>query len=341
MIRLIVFVALFFVSSFSYAQTTIAKYGGEFLAIGVGGRASGMGGAQVAIAGDVTAAYWNPAGLARLDYPQFSLMHEEHFGNLINYNYAAVAFPFQKDMSFGVTLIRLSVDGIPDTRNAQVDENGNSINNLLYPNWRLDYSKITEFSNVDYALYFTFAKRENKKFYWGANVKLIKRNLAEYSALGIGFDIGAWYNPIKNLMLGANLMDVTTTMVAWSTGKKDLISPTLKLGVGYEFVFSKFHILPTYDMDFRFENRRFASTVNVGFMSIDPRFGVEFGYNKLFSFRAGYNDVGQFTIGAGIKLPKLNIDYSFSRFNQSSFDRLGDSHRISLILTLEENRFAR
>ncbi len=333
--------ALFLLSSFSVAQTTIAKYGGEFLAIGVGGRASGMGGAQVAVAGDITAAYWNPAGLARLDYPQISLMHEEHFGNLVNYNYAAVAFPLQKDMTVAVTLIRLGIDGIPDTRNAQVDENGASINNLLYPNWRLDYSKITEFSNVDYALYATFAKRESKEFYWGANVKLIKRNLAEYSALGIGFDVGAWYNPIKHLMLGANIMDVTTTLVAWSTGKKDLISPTVKLGVGYEFLFSDFHILPTYDMDVRFENRRFASAVNVGPVSVDPRFGIEFGYKKLFAFRAGYNDVGQFTIGAGVKLPKLNIDYSFARFNRSSYDRLGDSHRISLILTLEEDRFAR
>ncbi len=342
MIKRVLISALFLLSSVSFAQVTIAKYGGEFLAIGAGGRASGMGGAQVAVVNDVTAAYWNPAALARIDYPQISLMHEEHFGDLVNYNYAAVAFPFQKNMSLAVTLIRLSVDGIPDTRNAQVDaETGASINNILYPNWRLDYSKITEFSNVDYALYVTFAKRQTKNFYWGANVKLIKRNLAEYSALGIGFDIGAWYQPINNLLLGANLMDVTTTMVAWSTGKKDLISPTLKIGVGYEFHFSNFKIIPTYDIDTRFENRRFASTVNVGPVSFDPRFGIEIGYGKLLSVRAGYNDIGQFSIGAGVKLPKLNIDYSFARFNQSSFDRLGDSHRISLILTLEEDRFAR
>ena len=126
----------------SYSQTVIGKYGGEFLSIGAGGRASAMGGANVAIVNDVTAGYWNPAGLARMNYPQISLMHEEHFGNLVNYNYGAVAIPYGSDMSFGLSVIRLSVDGIPDTRNALYDANGDGILDIHTD--RLDYSKITE-----------------------------------------------------------------------------------------------------------------------------------------------------------------------------------------------------
>ena len=45
------------------------KYSNEFLAIGVGARAHGMSGAQAAIASDVTAAYWNPAGLTEISAP--------------------------------------------------------------------------------------------------------------------------------------------------------------------------------------------------------------------------------------------------------------------------------
>ncbi|MCB9250237.1 MAG: UPF0164 family protein [Ignavibacteriales bacterium] len=37
----------------------------QFLKIGVGGRASAMGDAFVAVANDVSALYWNPAGLAQ------------------------------------------------------------------------------------------------------------------------------------------------------------------------------------------------------------------------------------------------------------------------------------
>src|SRR5271167_1887126 len=58
-------------------SATPAKYAGEFIAIGVGGRALGLGGAYAALANDVTAGYWNPAGLSDLAYPQFILMHDE------------------------------------------------------------------------------------------------------------------------------------------------------------------------------------------------------------------------------------------------------------------------
>ncbi len=87
-------VLLLIFSSLTSAQTVIGKYAGEFLALGVGGRALGMGGAHVALVNDVTAGYWNPAGLAHMNYPQAALMHEENFGSLVNYHYGAVALPY-------------------------------------------------------------------------------------------------------------------------------------------------------------------------------------------------------------------------------------------------------
>lgn len=322
------------------AQTVIGKYAGEFMALGVGGRALGMGGAFVAVANDVTAGYYNPAGLANINYPQIALMHSEQFGSLVNYDYGAVAIPYGTDLSFGLSVMRLGVDGIPDTRNALYDANGDGIIDINTD--RLDYSKITEFSNQDWAFYLTFAKRQSENFYWGANVKIIRRDIAEYGATGIGFDVGAFYSPIKNLYLGANAQDVTTTLVAWNTGRNELISPTLKLGAAYKLTeFLGGYIMPALDFDVRFENRRYASNFNIGPVSFDMHAGFEYNFKNLFSVRAGYNDVKQFTVGAGVKLPKLNIDYSFARFSESEIERLPDSHRISLILTLEEPKFLR
>ena len=321
------------------SQTVIGKYAGEFLSIGVGGRPLGMGGAFVAIANDVTAGYYNPAGLAKLNYPQIALMHDERYGNLVNYNYAAVAIPYGKDYTFGLSIMRLGVDGIPDTRKALYDANGDGILDINTD--RLNYDLITEFSNQDWAFYLTGAKRVTDDLYLGANVKILSRSIAEYSAFGIGFDIGAYYSPMENLMLGANVQDVTTTFVAWSTGRNELITPTAKVGAAYQLEFFGGRILPAVDLDIRFENRRYASQFNIGPISFDPHFGMEYSYKNLFAIRAGYNDVKQFTFGAGVKLPKLNIDYSFARFNMSADDRLPDTHRISLMLTLEEPRFLR
>ena len=324
------------------SQTVIGKYAGEFLSIGVGARPLGMGGAYVAIANDVTAGYYNPAGLAKLNYPQIALMHDERYGNLVNYNYAAVAIPYEKDYTFGVSIMRLGVDGIPDTREALIDRaTGNVIYDINLPSGRLDPSLVTEFSNQDWAFYLTGAKRVTDDLYLGANVKILSRSIAEYSAFGIGFDIGAYYSPMENLMLGANVQDVTTTFVAWSTGRNELITPTAKVGAAYQLDFLGGKILPAVDLDIRFENRRFASQFNIGPVSFDPHLGMEYSYKNLFAVRAGYNDVKQFTFGAGVKLPKLNIDYSFARFNMSADDRLPDTHRISLMLTLEEPRFMR
>jgi len=335
---LFVFVAL----QTNFAQTSIAKYAGEFMSIGVGARALGMGSAQVAIVNDVTSGYWNPAGLAKMNYPQVSLMHDEQFGGLVNYNYASVAIPYGNDMSFGISAIRLSIDGIPDTRNALIDaQTGEVIFDINNPNARIDPDKITEFSNTDWAFYGTFSKKQSDNFYWGANIKVISRSLAEFSALGIGFDFGALYQPIDNFYLGANLMDITTTLVAWDGGRNELISPTAKLGVAYGFEFLGGKFLPALDLDMRFENRQFASTFNVGPVSLDIRAGLEYSFRNLFMIRAGYTDVKQFTIGAGVKLPKLNIDYSYAQFSGASGETLGETHRISIMLTLEETKYLR
>jgi len=325
------------------SQTVISKYAGEFMAIGVGGRALGMGGAFVAVANDVTSGYYNPAGLANVNYPQLALMHAEQFGDLVNYDYGAAVLPFEDDMSFGISVMRLGVDGIPDTRNAAVDEDGNPVNNLDNVNYRLNTSLITEFSNQDWAFYLTFAKRQSEDFYWGVNAKIIRREMGDItSATGIGFDIGAYYMPVENLSLGANFQDVTTTLMAWDSGRNELVSPTLKVGGAYKIIeFLGGYVMPALDFDIRFENRKFASNFNVGPVSFDMHAGLEYSYKNIISVRAGYNDVKQFTVGAGVKLPKLNIDYSFARFSASEIDRLPDSHRISLILTLEEPRFLR
>lgn len=324
------------------AQTVISKYAGEFMAIGVGGRALAMGGAHVAAVNDVTAGYWNPAALAKLDYPQLALMHEEHFGDLVNYNYASVAIPYDKDMSLGFSAIRLGVDGIPDTREALVDvRTGQVIYDINNPNAKIDPDRVKEFSNTDWAFYGTFAKRQSDNFFWGANIKVISRSIAEYSALGIGFDVGAIYKPMEKLTLGANVMDVTTTLVAWDGGRNELISPTLKVGGAYELEWLGGTFMPALDLDIRFENRQFASNFNLGPVSFDMHTGLEYNYEDIFAIRAGYNDVKQFTVGAGIQLPKLTIDYSFARMAESELERLPDSHRISLILSLDDPGYMR
>jgi hypothetical protein len=317
-----------------------AKYAGEFLAIGIGGRALGLGGAYAALASDVTAGYWNPAGLSALEYPQIALMHDERFGGLVNYDYGAVALPMGQQSTLGISFIRLGVDNIPDTRYARVDANGNPLPPGDFGETDLiDPSRITYFNAADWALFLSYARSAGSTLSYGVNCKLIRRDNDGESATGIGFDIGARYFVTPRFILGANLQDATTTLVAWSTGTNELISPTLKLGSAYRINAFDGVFSPAGDVDVRFDNRKSASNAHIGAVSFDFHGGLEFDFRSLVAVRAGYSDIGSFNFGAGIHLPKFDIDYSFAQFNDA--DQLGNTHRISLTFTLQAEQFKR
>lgn len=348
--KILVIFILFGLSHSGIAQE-FGKYAGEFMYIGVGGRALGVGSAYVALANDVTSGYWNPAGLARIEYPQIALSHDERFGNLINYDYAAFALPYGNNTvddqtgetaynasSFAVSVIRLGIDGIPDTRKAWADSNGNGLFDDG-SNLRPDYGAITFFNASDWIVYVSYAKHSSENLFIGANIKLIRRTIGSFHGTGIGFDAGVQYRAADNLMLGAHLQDATTTLVAWNTGTNELISPTLKLGAAYAFEIFSGRLTPVVGADVRFENRRFSAAAHVGPVSIDPQAGLEFDYKNVVAVRGGYNEIGNFTIGAGIHLRKMDIDYSFAKFDAA--EQLGNTHRISLRLTLEEDQYRR
>jgi len=327
---------------------SIGKYAGEFLAGGVGARAIGMGSAFVALANDGTAGYWNPAGLSEINYPQVILMHANRFSGEVNYDYLSVSLPWNDKNAIGISVIRLGIDRIPDTRNALLDYGFDNLsgtndegegNGILDPgsHERLDISKIRYFSNTDYAFLFSFSKVKNKAISYGANIKLLRRSIGENSALGVGFDVGILYKADSGLRLGANLMDITTTLVAWDNGTKELISPTIKTGLAYMYTIPYFDIIvtPLVDWDIRFENRKYASYLNLGAISCDMHYGLELCIKRRMYIRGGINDIKKFSTGAGISLPKLFIDYSFVSFNGE--DGLGNSHRVSLSLIIDKD----
>ncbi len=265
---------LLFLASAAEAQE-IAKYAGEFLSLGVGGRAMALGGAQAALVNDATAGYWNPAALTRIDYPELILMHDERYAGLVNYDYAAVAIPYGTDATLGLSIMRLGVDGIANTQTAGLDANGNPLPPGQLLNFsQLDYSQITYFNSANWAVYFSYAQKYSENISYGINAKIIHESIADASATGIGFDFGALYTPTDRWSFGMNAQDITTTLVAWSTGTNELVSPTLKLGTAYSFDFLSGRFSPTVDVDVRFENRQTASIALSGACKLRPARGA-------------------------------------------------------------------
>lgn len=314
------------------------KYSNEFLAIGVGGRAHGMSGAQTAFVNDITAAYWNPAGLTGIEAPfQVSAMHAEWFAGVGQYDYLSFGKSLNRDhKSFlAFSLIRLGIDNIPYTIN------------LVSPDGTINYDNVTEFSAADYAIMGSYARQlRNPAFSIGSTLKVVRRVIGTFgNSWGFGADVGMQYHR-GNLKLGIMGRDLTTTFNAWSftltekekqvfeatnneipVSNTEITKPRFILGGAYQIRLNKkTTLLPALDLEFTTDGQRnvLLSSKSV---NIDPRFGVEADYNGFVQIRAG---VGNFqrvkddfdpnkeklsfqpNFGIGLKLGRVQLDYALT-----------------------------
>ncbi len=328
------------------------SYGNDFMSVGSGARALGMGSAHVAFSGDVTSAYWNPAGLVHVQDLEVAYMHSERFGGIVGYDYGAVALPVPgSEGRLAISFFRQGVDNIKNTLNAWDRERNRPREN---PN---DY--ITEFSAADLAFLLSYGSPVNEQLSWGATVKILNSRIGPFAdAWGYSLDVGATYRK-GGYLFGVNLMDITTMMKFWTVdanelraletefgdeipvGQNEIILPTVKLGAARMFQFGDVSLVAALDTDLRFENRR-TYYINMGSMSIEPHIGAEAGYMDTIFIRAGLTDFATDqsssvyaspTLGAGLRLGAFDFDYGFSSFAGVSSD-LGFTHRISLRFSL-------
>ena len=348
--------ALTLVGPAALAQTETVKYGADFLAGGVGARALGMGGAYVSHADDVTAGYWNVAGLDALSIPEGAYMHAERFDGAVSFDYAAVAVPISARSTVGVSFVRSAVDDIANTLDAFDPATG-----LPRPEAQ---NYVRYFSAADNALFLSYARGVSDNLSVGATAKIVRRGIGSFaSAWGYSLDVGAQYQ-LGRVRVGANLQDVTGMLQSWSideaqfaaldaasrpVGLTEYVRPVARLGASTQVPFGEtFSFTAAADLDLSFDGQR-ANVLDAGGLSFRPRLGGELLYRDALAFRAGIADVTtnaafgtQITpaVGVGLKLGALDVDYSFGDFGGLSSE-LGYSHRVSVGYSLSGDRFAR
>jgi hypothetical protein len=324
-----VLTATFLLSIFTFqinlrADTGFRKYAGEFMEIGTDARAQSMGGAVTALPGGVNSVFYNPAGLMSIKNTEISFMHTQQMIASVNYDFLAGGFKQSENRVIAFSIVRLGIDNIKDSRQAQrvISQSGD---------WNLDWSQISEFTASDYIFTLSVAQQWKKGLMWGANLKLIRRDLAEYSANGIGIDLGIQKEWFKNAFMGINLKNITTTLISWSTGEKELVSPGIYLGGRYlwEIATLRSSFQPVVDLVFRAENRRESASANLGRLSFDYAAGLEYGYHQILFLRAGVDEIQRLNLGVGIQIPHVRVDYAFTNYD----DELGNSHRIGLLVS--------
>src|SRR5690554_3186351 len=284
-------------SIFGQEESTVApKYSNEFLQIGVGARALGLGNAMVSSVNDVTSVYWNPAGMTRQQKRfDVGLMHSEYFAGIAKYDYVGISYKIDSMSAVGFAGIRFGVDDIPNTTE------------LINNEGQIDYDRITYFSAADYGFLFSYARQlgvEGLSF--GGTFKVVHRKAGDFArSWGFGLDAGIQYNLNDKWFFGAMARDVTSTFNAWifnldskmeevflETGNEipenglELTLPRFifaanrKINVGWQDI----TITPEINIVVTTDGQRNALLRSKVF-SVDPVVGMEVGWRDIVAIR--------------------------------------------------------
>lgn len=290
----------------------------QFLKIGVGARAAGMGETFVAIANDASALFWNPAGITQFAEDQIMVSHTEWLVD-IRHQFLGGVYHFSPEDAFGISVIALHMDDMPVTTEFQPLGTG-------------EY-----FRFGDLAVGLSYSRKLTTQFSFGATVRYIEETMDVLKMRGITVDVGTYY------WTGLG----TSRFSAVVTNFGNQINPTgsVHLNNGQTVASFEEYTPPTiFKFGFAFDPINDEENVLTTSLQLNHpndnsenlSLGAEYTWMKTFSLRGGYKfnvDEQTVSFGAGVVVPvdivKMNIDYGFSAFN-----RLGNVQRISLLVKL-------
>ncbi len=311
--------ALAFFCSFNFANAgaiKIGRFAGEFLDLGAGARSLAMGGTGVTVSSMQTSGYHNPARLAYAQRHAAELMHASYFDNLYTYDYLGLAKPLREGTSAGVTLLYARVGDIPLT----------ALQDPSLPLGDDNRVRVTDMtSSNELALMGSLGAPGPWGWKWGGTAKLLMKSVAGKSAYGIGFDAGV-AREFSRVALGITLRDLTGSALVWSTGRTEIIAPSLAFGGAWGTKIPNLHAEARIVAEAvgRFEDRGDAEAIDAGILSLDPRLGAEYIISEVLALRGGL--LGKnITAGAGILVSSVTLDYAFQ-----AHEELGNTHRVSL-----------
>lgn len=292
--RLSILLTLLTLSELGQANTGL-----QFLTFSQLPRGTALGEAFTAVSGDITAAGFNPAGLAGLENIQFAFMHKAWIQD-IYLDYGGLAVPVARSV-FNLGLLVNSIPGI-EIRNSATSEPLGT----------------TDARDVSLSLGWS---KKLAKFDLGLAGKILYEKIHLSSASGWAADFGAQYS-YKQWRFGAAVLNWGADMKF----DKDEFPIATQVRAGASWLVPQQFMQGSWLF--------LADIVKPEGFDSHLSLGMEYNYQKQFSARLGYktgqNRESNFAFGLGIKVKKYAVDYAFIPFKSD----LGSSHQIALILGL-------
>jgi len=308
----------------AFGASRAGTTGMQFLKIAPDARSAGLSGNFVALVNDVSAVYWNPAGLALLDSQRYHVqMGQTLYWADIGISYLAAVRRFSGGSALGLSVVGLNSGEMPVTTEFQPFGTGET------------------FTANSSLVGLTYARSLTDMFSFGISAKWARENLAGVVTQNVLSDFGFAYQiGLRNATLavcvsnfGVNVRpDGSLSRLRLSgrdtlTDFEEISVPALfRVGLAFDALNKENHrIRGAVQLNHPTDNRE-----SLGF-------GGEYAYRNLLFARMGY-EVGVDeallpSFGAGFLLPRrfgsLRFDYGFN--NKT---RLGSVHRFTLGLAL-------
>jgi len=324
MIRNIMVIILLGIISVSARVTCLA----DFEDLGVGARPIGMGNAYTALADDVNAIYYNPAGLAQLDECQFTSGYGKLYwglddGSNLGSGFVGYAHPLYQWGTLGIGWLNFGVQGLYQENSFILSYGRNLKKRLLAGfNLKLLYKKYGKNPYTENALIDggPATSGERDPVFSGG-----------YSKTGFSTDLGFLYRFNREYSLGLALTDINQPHM-------DLKDNNSKVPIGIKsgFLYNSDFLTFAFDTAFRNGDSNVYTGVEKWFSK--RTFGVRAGLG------VGSRSFSNLALGASYTKYLFQLDYAFIYPLSGIRDTYG-SHRISLTLRFapekEEKKKAR
>jgi long-subunit fatty acid transport protein len=313
----------------AFGQTKTGTTAAQFLKIGVGARAIGMGGAYAAVADDISSIYWNPAGLARMTSGEAAFNHVNWIAD-VKYDAASASVVVDGLGTLAVSFASTNVGDMEVTTTAVPEGTGEL------------------FTAGGTQMGVAFARNLTDKFSIGFNFKYIHEYIWNESANSVAIDFGTMYTaPVLNgVRIGASMSNFGPKMRMEGRDANALI----KSGAGNENIVNAQYEMGQFDLPLQFragistdaiqdDNSRLTLAVDAVHPNDNSEYvnsGVEYAWGHLLSVRAGYKSAFELggeqglTLGGGLEYAMTTTVTVVADYAYQDFGRLKEVHYFSV-----------
>lgn len=298
---------LIVIAEFNFLGSSVTGF--TFMKIGVGARPTALGQAFTAVADDVYALFYNPAGPAL--EPKFDAgLTLCQMLQGVSYASGGITVPFFKQLGFGLGFGYLNAT---DTRRSELGE------------------ELGSFVLSDLIAGPAVAWQPLKRFALGVGTKFVYSRLDSFASWAVSFDGGVLYRPVRYITLGASLLHIGTPRRFIQVWEYQPVS--LRFGASFKLPFDKNYILFTSDVS---TYPDYGPTAGVGVEGkLDMRALGSTQTGALY-LRAGYQSGGHlgtwsgFSFGVGYETVLSSYFTILVDAVYLSYGILGDAQRVSI-----------